>query len=125
VDEVIASFIASVPQIQSAFNLGGDGSARIKLDVPSSEIAEVVRLFAFGREQALQIIVLPSGEDLPDDSGTQDRILNILADGPTSVTVMGESLETSSGAVRVALTKLKAKGLVEIVDRGVWGITER
>lgn len=56
-DEVVATFIATVPQIQSAFNVGGDGSARLKLDVPESEIAEVVKLIAFGRDKALRITV--------------------------------------------------------------------
>jgi hypothetical protein len=57
VDEVIAQFVASVPQIQSAFAVGGDGSARLKLDVPASEIAEVVKMMAFGRDKALRITV--------------------------------------------------------------------
>mgnify|MGYP001462351841 CR=1 FL=1 len=37
-------FIASLPPIQSAIKIGGDGASRIQLDVPSTEIANVVRL---------------------------------------------------------------------------------
>ena len=37
-------FIASFPDIQSAISIGGDGASRVKLDVPESEIAEVVKL---------------------------------------------------------------------------------
>ena len=37
-------FIASLPPIQSAINIGGDGSTRVKLDIPESELAEAVKL---------------------------------------------------------------------------------
>jgi len=36
-------FIASLPDIQSAISIGGDG-ARIKLDVPETDLANVIRL---------------------------------------------------------------------------------
>ncbi len=56
-DEVIARFVASIPQIQSAFSVGGDGSVRLKLDIPESELAEMVKLIGYGREKALIITV--------------------------------------------------------------------
>lgn len=37
-------FTASLPPIQSAIKIGGDGASRIQLDVPSIEIANVVKL---------------------------------------------------------------------------------
>ena len=37
-------FIASLPDIQSAISIGGDGSTRLKIDIPESEIAEAVKL---------------------------------------------------------------------------------
>jgi hypothetical protein len=38
-------FTASLPPIQSAINLDGNGDgARIKLDIPRSDIAEVLKL---------------------------------------------------------------------------------
>lgn len=37
-------FTASLPDIQSAINIGGDGATRIKLDIPESELAEAVKL---------------------------------------------------------------------------------
>lgn len=52
-DDPIAEFVASIPPIQSAVSLGGDGSGRIKLDVPESDMAEVLKLIAFGRDRAL------------------------------------------------------------------------
>jgi len=41
----VASFECSLPDIQSAINFSGAGNgARIKLDVPETEIAEVIKL---------------------------------------------------------------------------------
>ena len=54
--EKLAEFSASIPQIQSAFNIGGDRSARLKLDVDASEVAEVVKLIG-GTERLLRIVV--------------------------------------------------------------------
>jgi hypothetical protein len=56
-EKVIAEFSATIPQIQSALSVGGDGATRIKIDVPTTEIAEVVKLAAFGRERLLRITV--------------------------------------------------------------------
>jgi hypothetical protein len=40
------SFLASLPQIQSAIRFAGDGSVRVQLEVPASERANVVPLIA-------------------------------------------------------------------------------
>ena len=41
-------FIASLPPIQSAINIDGQGNgARIKLDIPASEMLQVVQLQTF------------------------------------------------------------------------------
>jgi len=38
-------FLSSLPDIQSAINISGAGNgARLKLDVPETEIAEVIKL---------------------------------------------------------------------------------
>ena len=38
-------FIASLPDILSAINIAGqDGNSRIKLDIPASDVAAVIRL---------------------------------------------------------------------------------
>ena len=37
-------FIASLPDIQSAINISGNGAVRVKLDIPESEIAGAVKL---------------------------------------------------------------------------------
>jgi len=39
------SFIASLPDILSAFNVSGvDGNSRVKLDIPASEINAIIQL---------------------------------------------------------------------------------
>ncbi len=38
------SFLATVPDIMSAINISGQGTVRLKLDIPESEIAEAVKL---------------------------------------------------------------------------------
>ena len=37
-------FIASLPDIQSAISIGGDGATRVKLDIPESELSQAVKL---------------------------------------------------------------------------------
>jgi len=37
-------FIASLPDIQTAISISGDGSTRVKLDIPESELSEAVKL---------------------------------------------------------------------------------
>lgn len=37
-------FLATLSQIQSAIKIGGDGASRIQFDVPTTEIANVVKL---------------------------------------------------------------------------------
>ena len=49
-------FIASLPNIQSAINIGGDGATRIKLDIPESELAEAVKLVLL-KEQAFKVTI--------------------------------------------------------------------
>jgi hypothetical protein len=51
-------FTASLPPIQSAINIGGaDGdSSRLKLDIPGTETAEVVKLLLL-RGQAFKVTI--------------------------------------------------------------------
>lgn len=37
-------FIASLPDIQSAISIGGDGATRVKLDIPESDLAQAIKL---------------------------------------------------------------------------------
>ena len=56
-------FVASFPEIQSAISIGSDG-ARLKIDVPESEIAEIIKLAAYGRQKVLRVTV-----EIEDGSG--------------------------------------------------------
>jgi len=55
--EVIAEFMAVIPDLQSAFTISGQGDGRLKLDIPESELPAVLRLIAFGRERALKVTI--------------------------------------------------------------------
>ena len=61
----IASFVAILPSIQSAVKVGGDGESRIQFDVSEQDIAEVMKLAAFGRQKPLRVTVtaLENGGD--------------------------------------------------------------
>jgi hypothetical protein len=44
-EKIKIEFIASLPPIQSAINIDGQGDgARIKLDIPASEMEQVIKL---------------------------------------------------------------------------------
>ena len=49
-------FIASLPDIQSAINIGGDGSTRLKLDIPESELSEAMKMVLF-KGQAFKVTI--------------------------------------------------------------------
>lgn len=51
-------FIASLPPIQSAIQLNGLDGARIKLDVPESEMPAVMKLVLF-KGQAFKVTITP------------------------------------------------------------------
>ena len=50
------TFIASLPDIQSAISIGGDGATRVKFDIPESEIAEAVKLVLL-KGQAFRVTI--------------------------------------------------------------------
>ena len=56
------TFIASLPDIQSAITIGGDGSTRVKFDIPESELAEAIKLVMLkGQAFKVKIEILKSG----------------------------------------------------------------
>lgn len=56
------SFIASLPPIQSAISVSGQGDgARIKIDVPQSELEAILKLQLLAG-QAFKITVIPEPE---------------------------------------------------------------
>lgn len=55
VDTVV--FLATLPSIQSAISISGNGDgARVKLDIPQEDIAQAVRMTAF-QGQLLKVTV--------------------------------------------------------------------
>jgi hypothetical protein len=57
----------SIPDIQSAFSGGGDGSTRFKLEAPESELAPTQTLQRDGRGKAMLAVFFgaDSGDDVP------------------------------------------------------------
>ena len=49
-------FIASLPDIQSAITIGGDGATRVRLDIPETELANAVRLVLL-KGQAFKVTI--------------------------------------------------------------------
>lgn len=51
-------FIASLPDIQTAIKIGGDGSTRLQLDIPENEIANAVKLVML-KGKAFKVVLEP------------------------------------------------------------------
>lgn len=62
------TFLASIASLQSAITVASDGGARIKIDIPESELPAIVRLMLM-RGKALRITI----EVADDDGTTEDR----------------------------------------------------
>jgi len=60
------TFLASIAPLQSAITIASDGGARIKIDIPESEMPAIVRLMLY-RGQRLRITL-----EIDDDT-TEDR----------------------------------------------------
>lgn len=54
-EEPICQFVAIIPPLQGAIKHSGEGDSRILLEAPASELAEVMKLIAFGRDKALKV----------------------------------------------------------------------
>jgi hypothetical protein len=50
-------FVGSIAQSSSAVKIGNEGAFRVMLDVPVSEIAEMMKLVAYGRERELSVAI--------------------------------------------------------------------
>lgn len=55
------TFSASIAPLQSAITIASDGGARVKIDIPESEMDAVVRLMAM-RGKVLRITVEPDDD---------------------------------------------------------------
>jgi hypothetical protein len=54
--EDTVEFEATIPLLQSAISIGGDGGARVKLDIAESDIAAVKRLMDL-RGEVLKVVM--------------------------------------------------------------------
>lgn len=54
------TFLASIPPLQSALTFAGDGGARLKIDIPDSEIAAAAKLLMLrGKVLIVSMVVAP------------------------------------------------------------------
>lgn len=51
-------FAATLPPIQTAVSVSGEGDSRVKLDIPATDLAEVVRLMGMAGK-VLKVTVEP------------------------------------------------------------------
>ena len=61
------TFIASIAPLQSAITIAHDGGARVKIDIPESEMPAIVRLMLY-RGQRLRVTL-----EVDEDGTTEDR----------------------------------------------------
>jgi len=64
-----ATFRATIPGIQSALKISGDGGARLQLDIPESDLLDALPLLAW-RDKVLLVTVAP---DKQVQAGGQTR----------------------------------------------------
>jgi len=51
-------FMASLPPIQSAVKIdGSDGNARVQLDIPSTQIAEIAKIPAYCAGKVFKVVI--------------------------------------------------------------------
>ena len=62
------TFIASIAPLQSAITIAHDGGARVKIDIPESEMPAIVRLMLY-RGQRLRITLEALDDEATDRTG--------------------------------------------------------
>ena len=50
-------FSAIIAATSSAFKVGDEGASRLSLDIPVSDMAEALKVIAFGRKRVLKVTV--------------------------------------------------------------------
>jgi hypothetical protein len=64
------TFLASIAPLQSAITIASDGGARVKFDIPESEMPAIVRLMLF-RGRIVKVTL-----EVADDDGATDTADN-------------------------------------------------
>jgi len=62
------TFIASIAPLQSAITIAHDGGARVKIDIPESEMPAIVRLMLM-RGRVLRITIEALDDEATDRTG--------------------------------------------------------
>ena len=62
-------FVGTIPSIQSAIQISGDGSGRIKIDTPESELSEILKLLLLKNHALRFVVVEEKGQ--PDETQEQ------------------------------------------------------
>jgi hypothetical protein len=57
VSEVIAQFEAVIPDVQGALKVSGQGAGVLRLDMDESQLPEVFKAIAFGKERLLTVTI--------------------------------------------------------------------
>ena len=55
-------FVASLPDIQSAITISGEGATRVRFEIPESEIANAVKLVML-KGKAFKVTIVPINGD--------------------------------------------------------------
>lgn len=66
------TFTASIAPLQSAITVASDGGARVKIDIPESEMPAIVRLMLY-RGMAIRVTVEPVQESSGDGGPETDN----------------------------------------------------
>jgi hypothetical protein len=54
-DEI--QFVATLARTSAVTIAGEDGDAKVRMEVPASELAEIMKLVAYGRDTALEVTI--------------------------------------------------------------------
>lgn len=53
----IAEFECYIPELQSATTISSDGLARVKLEIPPTELPETMKFIAYGGGKLLRVVI--------------------------------------------------------------------
>ena len=65
------AFEASLPAIQTAIKIAGDGGARVQLDIPETELPAIARLL-LARGRVLRVTIEVQESSRSDDDGSSE-----------------------------------------------------
>jgi len=69
---MIIEFLASLPDIQTAISIGGDG-ARVRLDIPETDLAQAIKLVLM-KGKCFKVCIEEVGTSYKSELTTEDII---------------------------------------------------